>query len=145
MLRASWCLITTIDTDTVESLPSMFMQHTENYLNLCIFEGLVVKFDSAEPWKGARVFAKLFDGYGEQQRGNFSIGKDIAETFTDEYGRWRLSVPRCVKIYLEIVETKFTGVIHVPDAPACYFSQIMVDNGWRFNIDARPVTGGDII
>ena len=57
-----WYHITTIDSVSVESLPSLAIQQDDNYLNVCSLEGLVVDFAGGKPFKNARVFAKLFEG-----------------------------------------------------------------------------------
>jgi hypothetical protein len=144
--RNDWYYITTLQNITsVESLPGQQLKSVDNYLNVCCLEGLIVSFNGAEPVKGARITAKLFSAMQPKEVSSFSIGNDIAEAYTDEYGRWRLTVPRCATIYIEIPATNYSNVFEVPNLSAFYFSQIIADNDWRFSNDSRPVTGGDFI
>jgi hypothetical protein len=139
-----WYYVTTVDPTSVESLPGVMLQHVENYLNVCCIEGFLVDFNGSKPIKGARVFASLFSGAPSQSVNSFAISKNIAESFTDEYGRWRLTVPRCATIYLEIEQTNYSVVFEVPNLSAYYFSQIIADEKWRFSNDSMPVSGGGL-
>jgi hypothetical protein len=144
--KNDWYYITTIHTLTlVESLPGQQIQSVDNYLNVCCIEGFVLNFKGAEPSKGAYIKAKLFSASQPDSVSSFSVGADISEAYADEYGRWRLTVPRCATVYLEIPSTGYSTVFVVPNLAAFYFSQIVADNNWRLTNDALPVTGGDFI
>lgn len=144
--KSDWYYVTTIAPYTAtESLPGQHIQFVDNYLNVCCIEGFVVNFAGGEPIVGAQVKAKLFSASQPRSVASFSTGSDIANAFTDEFGRWRLTVPRCATIYLEIPSSNYSNVFVVPDQPAYYFSQIEADQAWRFTNDAKPVNGGDIV
>ncbi|NBO09642.1 MAG: ankyrin repeat domain-containing protein [Actinobacteria bacterium] len=119
-----------------ESLPTQSMKAIASSGDACTVDGRIQSLDT-EDLEGREVSAEVMGNTAFNPNDQSAISEEKITTYTDELGRWALSLTKNQLVLLEIPSIGYNEVVRIPDQAYVLFTDLQPVNDHYYSPDGE--------